>query len=295
MLDWDDLQIFHAAAKHGSLNRAANVLDVHRSTILRRIERLEAEIGQKVLDRGPEGVLLTAAGERLLEHTERIADETHELVRTSDDESGRPTGIIQVDATFNLAFGLLPGLLAGFRDKYPEIAIDLVATPDGYSPLRADDTDVGFRTLERGTKGHEEMVGRRLGQLPVAVYGAQSYLDAAPPIQTAADLPGHRLILGSENLAHIAAVQWLKDAYKPSIPLYRASSMPLMLSAVRDGIGLACVPHYLGDRENELVRVLEMDASLATKLWVLRHPRHRDTARMRAFSEFVSNCIPDLL
>ena len=113
--------------------------------------------------------------------------------------------------------------------------------------------------------------------------------------ETASDLADHRLIMGSENLAHIAAVQWLENVCKPAAPVYRASSMLLMLSAVRDGIGLACVPRYLGDREKDLVRVLELDATLAAELWILRHPHHRDTARMRAFSEFVSNCIPDLL
>lgn len=295
MLDWDDLRIFNTAAQHGSLNRAAAALDIHRSTVLRRIERLETEIGQKVLERGPEGVLLTAAGERLLERTERMADETDELVRTSDRDSGRPAGSIRVGATFNLAFGLLPGVLAAFRQTYPEITIDLVATPDGYSPLRADDTDIGFRTLEQGTKGHDEMVGRRLGQLPVAIYGAREYFDASPPLRTEVDLANHRLILGSGILSRIAALQWLEDACKPVVPVYRANSMLLMLSAVRDGIGLACLPCYLGDKERNLVRVLELDASLAAELWILRHPHHRDTARMRAFSEFVSNCIPDLL
>ncbi|MGB0630789.1 MAG: LysR family transcriptional regulator, partial [Alphaproteobacteria bacterium] len=83
MLDWDDLRIFHAAAHHGSLNRSAAALGIHRSTVLRRIERLEAAIGQKVLERGPEGVLLTAAGERLLERTERIAEETGDLIDAS--------------------------------------------------------------------------------------------------------------------------------------------------------------------------------------------------------------------
>lgn len=295
MLDWDDLRIFHQTAQHGSLNRAATALGIHRSTVLRRIERLEAEIGRKVLERGPDGVLPTAAGERLLERTERIANETDELIEATDRDSGRPAGAIRVGATFNLAFGLLPAILAGFRDSYPEISIDLIATPDGYSPLQPDDTDIGFRTLEPGTRGHDEMVGRRLGRLPVAVYGAPHYLENSAHPRSAADLAGHRLILGAENLAHIASVKWMEKTCKPTHPVYRASSMLLMLAAVRDGIGLACLPRYLGDGEKGLVRVLDLDEELAAELWILRHPHHRDTARMRAFSEFVSNNIPDLL
>ncbi|MGB0632062.1 MAG: LysR substrate-binding domain-containing protein, partial [Alphaproteobacteria bacterium] len=202
---------------------------------------------------------------------------------------------IRVGATFNLAFGLLPAVLAKFRENYPGITIDLVATPDGYSPLQPDDTDIGFRTLEPGTRGHDEMVGRRLGRLPVAIYGTRRYLNKSAPLRTATDLAEHQLILGAQNLSHIAAVKWMEKASASVEPVYRASSMLLMLAAVRDELGLACLPCYLGDGEKGLVRILDLDATLAAELWILRHPHHRDTARMRAFSEFVSNSIPDLL
>ena len=295
MLDWDDLRIFHVAAQHGSLNRAAAALDVHRSTVLRRIERLEARIGGQVFERGPEGIVLTAAGERLLTHTERIAEETSGLAESAVGNDGRPAGAIRVGTTFNLAFGILPRVVAAFREAYPEITIDLIATPDGYAPLRPDDTDIGFRTLEPGTAGHDQMVGRRLGRLPVAIYGGQAYLEANRPPASLDDLERHRLVLGTENLSHIASFRRLEDGRGTAEPVYRVSSMLLMLAAVRDGLGLACLPRYLGDSESRLRRVLDLPVDLSPELWILRHPHHRDTARVRAFSEYVSHAIPDLL
>lgn len=295
MLDWDDLRIFRATGHFGSLNAAAESLGLHRSTVLRRIDRLETQLGQRLFDRGPDGVSLTAAGERLLPHAEKIADETATLLRDADVDHGRPAGVIRAGATFNLAFGLLPRVLGAFREAYPEISVDLIATPDGYSPVHPDDMDIAFRTLEAGTKGHDEMVGRRLGQLPVAIYGSKSYLreNAAPT--RISDLKNHKLVSCGDNLAHMAAMKWLMLNTSGKEPVYRTSSMLLLLAAVREDIGLACLPCYLGDREAGLTRVLELAPELGAELWILRHPHHLDTARMRAFSDFMSSRIPDLL
>lgn len=295
MLDWDDLRIFLAAGQHGSLNAAADSLGIHRSTVLRRIERLETRVGQRLFDRGPEGVTLTAAGERLLPHAEKMADQTAGMLRDADIDHGRPAGMIRVGTTFNLAFGLLPQPISQFREAFPEIAVDLVATPDGYSPVHPDDIDIAFRTLEPGTKGHDEMVGRKLGLLPVALYGSAGYLALRQPPKSIADLADHLFVTGGDNLSHIASMKWLAVQTGKIEPVYRASSMLLLLAAARDGIGIACLPRYLGDREQELQLVLDLPSELGAELWILRHPHHRDTARMRAFSDFMSAHIPELL
>ena len=139
------------------------------------------------------------------------------------------------------------------------------------------------------------MVGRRLGHLPVAIYGSKSYLRKNPTPARFSDLNTHKLITCGDNLAHMAAMKWLMANTAGKEPVYRTSSMLLLLAAVREDIGLACLPCYLGDPEAGLTRVLDLAPALGADLWILRHPHHRDTARMRAFSDFMSTHIPDLL
>ena len=136
-----------------------------------------------------------------------MADETVNLLREADVDHGRPAGLIRVGATFNLAFGLLPRAIVSFRDALPEISVDLIATPDGYSPVHPDDIDIAFRTLEAGTKGHNEMIERRLGDLPVAIYGSKSYLRKNPAPTEFSDLKNHRLVTCGDNLARMAAMK----------------------------------------------------------------------------------------
>src|ERR1700694_5886777 len=61
-VSWDDLRVFAIAGRELSLRKAAAALRTSSSTVVRRIERLEAILGVRLLDRLPDGVALTAEG-----------------------------------------------------------------------------------------------------------------------------------------------------------------------------------------------------------------------------------------
>ncbi len=293
--DWDDFRMFYAVGCTGSLAAAAAELGLHRSTVLRRIERLEERLGAHLFDRTARGITLTAAGERLMPHAEKMADETNLLLQAADADHGRPAGNIRVAATFNLAFGLLPSVIARFREAYPEISVDLSATLDGYGPIHPDHFDIAFRTLGADIQDHENMIGRRLGKLQAAVYGARGYFAQKRKPKTVSDVHKHRALLGCGSLANIAAMRWFESHVKDAVPVYRASSMLLLLAAVRSGLGIACLPCYLCKNETDLSYAFEVPPEHCADLWVLRHSHQRDTARMRAFADFMTAEIPLLL
>src|SRR6478752_3122939 len=62
--DWEDLRVFLALARHGSLSGAARALSINHATVARRIRALEATLGEKLVDRRPDGYVLTPAGTR---------------------------------------------------------------------------------------------------------------------------------------------------------------------------------------------------------------------------------------
>jgi DNA-binding transcriptional LysR family regulator len=287
-IDWDDLQILLVVAQAGSLARAGAALGVHRSTVLRRIERLEARIGMRLFDRTPNGLALTAMGERLAPHAERMADQVGDLLRLADADHGRPAGSIRMAATYNLAFGLLPLILDRFNDRFPEIRVEVTGTADGYSAIHPDQFDLALRTLEHDVTAHDQMLGLRLGKLPLAIYGSKSYFSYRPIPKSAKGLRRYSLLLGCGGLSNISAFKWLEDRSDPESIVYRASSMLLILAAVREGVGLSCLPRYLGDGDNQIVRAFDVPESLCADLWILRHAHHRNTARMRVFADFLA-------
>jgi DNA-binding transcriptional LysR family regulator len=287
-IDWDDLQILLVAANAGSLAGAGAQLGVHRSTVLRRMERLEARIGTRLFDRTAHGLALTAMGERLVPQAEKMADQVAELLRSADTDHGRPVGNIRMATTYNLAFGLLPAIIKRFRELYPEIRVEVTGTLDGYSAIHPDQFDLALRTLEQDVTDHEQMVGLYLGKLPLAVYGSKSYFIDKPVPRSVKALNRHKLLLGCGALSTMSAFGWLEKYSKPESIVYRASSMLLILAAVREGVGLSCLPRYLCEDDSQIVRAFDLPEALCADLWILRHAHHRDNARMRVFTNVLA-------
>lgn len=288
-LDWDDLHTLIAVARAGSLAGAATALGTHRSTILRRIDRLEARLGMRVFDRTPQGLVLTAAGERVAAQVERMADAADEVLQSADADHGRPVGNIRLAATFNLGFGPLPKVIGRFRAAFPEITVEVIGTLDGYSTIHPDQFDIALRTLEGDVAKHEQMVGRRLGRLPLAVYGGKSYFTSRPIPRSLKALRQHKLLLSSGALSNLSGSRWFEGSLKSNAVAYRASSMLLLLAAVREGLGLACLPCYLCEGDSRLVRAFDVPKERCADLWVLRHAHSRDNARLRVFADFLAS------
>ena len=80
-MDWDDLKIVLAISREGSLTGAARVLGLTQPTMGRRLAAFEAAMGARLLQRMPSGYVLTALGESVLVHAERIEAEVQAAER----------------------------------------------------------------------------------------------------------------------------------------------------------------------------------------------------------------------
>ena len=88
-MDWDDLRVFLALARGGSVRAAAAVLGVSASTVARRMDRLEKGVGSKLFDRLPAGFALTAIGETMLALAENVETDIFSLSGALRDATGR--------------------------------------------------------------------------------------------------------------------------------------------------------------------------------------------------------------
>src|SRR6218665_1260507 len=122
-LDWEDLRVFMALGRHGSLSAAARALSVTHATIARRIQSLEALLGDKLVERRPEGYVLTPAGTRALAVANDMETAAQTLGRDAPD--GTPRGLVRVNASPALAQGFIIGRLATLATRFPGLDIDL--------------------------------------------------------------------------------------------------------------------------------------------------------------------------
>lgn len=279
---WDDLRLFLAIARAGTLAGASRTLGVNHSTVFRRLNAMEEGLKVRLFERLPEGYVPTAAGEALRARAERIEEEAQAIERELSGQDVRLSGRLCLTTTDTLANGFLAPTIKGFCERYPGIDLELLSV-GAFLDLARREADVAIRPTEAPP---ENLIGRRLGTIRWGLYGARDYLRERPALG-ALERPGeHRFIGGNEAIGHIAGSRWLNERVAPETVVLRTNSVVAALGAARVGTGLAVLPHYLARSEPELECVLTIGPEVATDLWLLIHPDLRHSARVRAFMAF---------
>lgn len=279
--DWDDLRIFLAVARAGSLSGAARTLGVNHSTVFRRIGAFEEALGVRLFERQTGGYLLTPAGEELRDGALRVEEEIASVSRKVTGQDLRLSGTVRITTIDMLAFGLLPRHLAGFRDAYPGIEVELIVGNVALNLSRRE-ADVALRV---GNAPVETLVGRRVGRLAFAVYGSAGYRAR----RSEPDLALHDWIgFDSEHEALVRRIARFLPEVKPRL---RTNSVAAALSTAKAGLGLAPLPCGLADIEADLVRIAPLPDEFTLDLWLLTHEDLRRTARIRAFLDFMAKTL----
>jgi DNA-binding transcriptional LysR family regulator len=272
--DWDDLRLFLAVARAGSLSGAARTLGVTHSTVFRRIGAFEARLGVRLFDRMPGGYALTAAGEEMRNSVLRIEEQIAALALKVTGQDQRPSGMIRITTTDLLAVGLLPRHIAVFRAEWPGIEIEVVVA-DTMLDLTRREADVALRI---GNPVQETLVGRRVGRLAFAVYAASG---------PSAREPGDSDWIGYGS-AHGPLSRSLARWWPQMRQVFRTNSIIAAHAAARAGIGLAALPCVLADCDPELVRAASLPEDFMLDLWLLTHEDLRHTARVRILLDFMA-------
>src|SRR4051794_17942551 len=169
-MGWDDFRYFLAVHRQGSHKGAGRVRRVDPTTVGRRMAALERASGDALFVRTPDGLKLTPAGLKVLAHAERIE---HEVLASERELLANPTtlaGPLRVtggDALVN--YVVLPAV-AGLRAAHPDLAIELL-TDTTVVDLSRREADLALRLVR---PKEPALVARRLGELPFAMFGAES-------------------------------------------------------------------------------------------------------------------------
>ena len=285
-LKWDDLRLVLAIAGAGTLSGAGRRLGTSHATVFRRLGQVERRLGARLFDRAKTGYSPTLAGEAIAAAARRIEGEVLEVERRVAGQDLRPSGTVRATTTDTLLAGLLSPIFADFRRACPDIALQVVVS-NALFDLSRREADVALRPSEAPP---ESLVGRKVGTIAQAVYGARNLVAAgggAPDFQAA------EWIGPDERMVYRPLERWLAARGLTGRCRYAVDSVFGMLAAARDGAGLAVLPCYLADGDARLARIGGTIPELATDLWLLTHADLRKTARVRAFLDFVAAAVAD--
>ena len=287
--NWDQLKLFLAVARQGNLEGAAEQLGVHHSTVYRRLNAFEDELDARLFDRVPSGYALTVEGHELQRIAEVVEDQVLEIERKIRGSARRLAGEIRVTCTGSMLDALMPAFRA-FRQAYPGILLHLLVDERIYSLARME-ADVAIRP---GTPPEEPDVRiRRLTSLDGAVFGTRAYVDRFGRPESIEDLAHHRVILADESIASIGSERWIRGHAADAEVVMRCNNLTGHMAAVRAGLGLAALPCLLVEGDDEVLQLTPTVSEMGGSLWLVLHGDLRETARMRAFLDFLAEWLRD--
>jgi DNA-binding transcriptional LysR family regulator len=267
-MDWDNLKFFLALAESGSLSRASERLRVDHSTVARRIEMLECDLGVHLVERLPRSYRLTAEGERVRDRAKQIETGVADIARFARGADRSLQRVVRVNGPPTFVTRFLAPRLLPLQREHPGLHIELVGESRQIS-LSAAEADLALRLVRPREKG---LVARRLAVIAWGVYGSRDYL--------ARRGEGERDFLGyDDSLDHLPQQRWVRSLTGERTLALRANDLTNLLTAVRAGLGLAALPCVMACGKPELIRVATRVPPPTQELWLLFH---RDIGRAPA-------------
>jgi DNA-binding transcriptional LysR family regulator len=175
--DLEDARCFAEVVRAGGYTAASRVLRMPKSTLSRRLAKLESALGVQLLRRTTRSLSLTQAGEEFYGRVQRgmeTLQEAGQVIRRETRDT--MTGTIRITAPVNFANAQISGLLRRYHGEYPEVRVELLMT-DRVLDLVLDRIDIALRAGAPVLDGtSESVIARKISTVDFVLVVAPEYL-----------------------------------------------------------------------------------------------------------------------
>jgi DNA-binding transcriptional LysR family regulator len=251
--EWTDLRFFLELARAGTLSGASRRLEVEHTTVARRIDRLEAQLGTTLFDRSREGYELTDMGQTLLPHAEAMESAALAAQEQLQGTEIAAHGVVRLGTPEVYGVRVVAPLLVDLLRDNPDLSIDLLVLPR-FANLANREADLGIM-LDPPTTGRYMIT--RLASFRFYLYGSPDYLRRHPPIRQHSDLANHDFVDYVQDRLASRELSYLNEfGFTPRRRLC-CTGMTGQIEAASLGMGLIMAPPYAVPDDGRLVPVLD--------------------------------------
>ncbi|GAA4238029.1 hypothetical protein GCM10022254_52280 [Actinomadura meridiana] len=241
------LRAFEAVVAHRTVTDAANALGLAPSSVSEQVRALERSLGVALFDRGPKGMTLTPAGDRMRGWAGRLLRDADQARR----EVARERPVLRLGALESIAATHVPHVLARLAERRPGLRVDVqsegardrlltaVAAGDLEAALLLDSGDgvggLGF-AAPSAPLDHLD-----LEPVPLVLVAAPDHPLAAAPLVAAGDLRGEKLLVNVPACSFRLAGDRL---FGPAVERVMAGSVTVMAAWAERGLGVALLPEF---------------------------------------------------
>ena len=297
---------FMTVVAEGSFAKAGDRLGIGRSAVSRSVQKLETQLGVRLISRTTRSLSLTSEGQLFHAHCKPGVEYISQALEGMRDlREGPPRGTLRICSAVGFGRRVVAPLLKGFRNAYPEVDVDLILD-DAPTDFASDNVDISFRN---GRMEDSQIIAKLLFPMQMLVCASPEYVLKNGLPQSIDELADHRCI--NFRFASGRTYEWefkvdgqLRKATPRSALTFNDAD--LVLAAVMDGQGIAQLAGYqICDllREGRLVACLAQYAPDDRGHYLCYLSRQHLPSRIRVFIDHMTSairaldlhCVNDLL
>jgi len=284
-LDWDQVRLFVAVMRARSLAGAGARLGMDVSTVSRRLDRLEEELGLTLFDRTRDGTLPTMLAEQMFPFAEEIELGVARFSAAGEQVETAVEGVVRLTVPPGVADTFVAPALVELHARHPKLVIELDASVS-YADLTRREADIALR-LMRPTSG--ELVMTKLVTTRDMPMTSPKYAKELGKLKRLSEA---RWITWGTDLAHLPSGRWLREHGPDVTPVLRTSHFGSQLAAARSGLGVVLLAEPYASKDLVPIahgRALgDAWAALPTsELWLVGHRALRNVPRIAAVWELI--------
>jgi DNA-binding transcriptional LysR family regulator len=287
------MEAFVRVVRNQNFISAASELGVSPALVTRRIQKLEADLGVRMISRTTRRLSLTEAGRRYYEFCARILKEVQDEERSIKQLQEEPSGPLRVVAPMSFGIMEMGKVVTAFMLQHPKINVTLIIGDSGRRTF--DPGEYGADIVIRFTQPRESSLFlRKLGKMDWVLCASRAYLRKAGAPETPAELSQHSCLVTVRPFGSGLWKFYSNGRFqrvKVSGVVSPSSAITMRYMAL-DGAGIALLPEFcVADdiRNRRLIHILP-DYTVPQQSICAYYPSARhQPAKMRLFLDFLES------
>lgn len=278
----------------GSFAKAAAYRNIDRSVISKQINRLEEDLGVRLLNRTTRSFSLTAAGAEMVKKAEQLRELLGDTIRLAENYHQEPRGVLKIAAPSLIARRYLQPVINNFQKRFPQVEIE-VHLDDKLVDIVSDGFDLAFRI---GEPKDSSLIARKIARTRLALLASPEFIETYGMPTSIEELASYPTASYSSETLKITNIRYYnknnEECEQTTKSTFRANDGELLLLKALSGTAFVLLPVFIIKNEVKEGRLIPLltDVKLKNYNDMYAIYPHRDLpVRTRLFFDAVKDYI----
>lgn len=275
---WNEIRTAYHVVRLGTVSAAAEALGVHRATVIRHIDALEATLGEKIFQRHANGYTSTEVGKDILRVAQATDEQFNQLVGRTKGRATELSGELVITSLEVLAQNLLPAINA-FQTEFPNVLVRYI-TSNRLFKLEYGEAHIAVRA---GQKPEDpDNVVQPFIHTDVGLYASADYANRKGIPKNIEQFSDHNFVGPDNPNSRAPFYIWMNANIPQDRVILRTTSQQILDQAVLSGTGIGFMQSDRAQKHG-LIEVMPPKQEWRNLSWLVTHVDLHRTAKVQAF------------